>query len=63
MEFTFFLKVNRKKTNNLRMNNIKSIKEGRYLGNLLDYIKEGKGKFIVNNRDIYEGDFENDSLQ
>ena len=55
MEFTFFLKVNRKKTNNLRMNNIKSIKEGRYLGNLLDYIKEGKGKFIVKYRDIYEG--------
>ena len=55
MEFTFFLKVNRNKTNNLRMNNIKLIKEGRYLGNLLDYIKEGKGKFIVNNRDIYEG--------
>ena len=37
------------------MNNIKSIKEGRYLGNLLDYIKEGKGKFIVKYRDIYEG--------
>ena len=26
-------------------------------------LKEEKGKFIVNNRDIYEGDFENDSLQ
>ena len=62
MEFTFFLKVNRNKTNNLRIYNIKLVKEGRYLGNLLDYIKEGKGKFIVNNRDIYEGDFENDSL-
>ena len=33
---------------------------GKYIGNIKNGIKEGKGKFFYNNKDIYDGEFKND---
>ena len=55
--------INNINNNSVYIRQIKIYDFDRYEGQIINEIKEGKGKFYYNNGDIYEGYFRNDKFE
>ena len=50
--------------NNNQLNNqIKNYNNGRYVGQIINGLREGKGTYYINNGDRYEGDWRNGKME